>query len=121
MQYDKDSEKVTKKVANYREIYERETGEPVPNGFHVHHIDGDRRNNHILNLVAIPHNLHNAYHFAGGQNVGKRFNFLIQDSNEVRLSMFSRNALLRIFKIIDECAQYVDRRDEILRKKGAAK
>ena len=31
--------------------------------FHVHHIDRDRSNNKIHNLVLIPSKLHSAYHF----------------------------------------------------------
>jgi hypothetical protein len=45
-----------------REFYEEQTGEPIPQGFHVHHLDFDRSNNDIDNLVAIPAKLHGQYH-----------------------------------------------------------
>lgn len=36
----------------------------MPKGWHVHHIDHDRTNNNPLNLVALPGDVHGAYHFA---------------------------------------------------------
>jgi hypothetical protein len=111
-----DSKKLPEKSENYREKYERLTGEPIPNGFHVHHIDEDRRNNDILNLVALPNKVHSAYHFAGGLNGGKRLSFKIQDSEDIRVSKYQRNSLLRLLETIDMCAPYVDRRNTLLLK-----
>lgn len=34
----------------------------VPYGYQIHHIDHNRKNNNICNLVAIPKKLHNNYH-----------------------------------------------------------
>lgn len=45
----------------HRYIWKKHHGE-IPDGFHVHHIDGDRRNNHISNLTLMPHSRHAAYH-----------------------------------------------------------
>jgi hypothetical protein len=50
------------KGTNYRKSYEKITGVKLPKSFEVHHIDGDRTNNHILNLVALPRKLHKEYH-----------------------------------------------------------
>lgn len=47
---------------NYRKFYKETTGIDIPKNFDVHHIDGDRSNNDIMNLVAIPRNIHQAYH-----------------------------------------------------------
>lgn len=46
----------------YREIYEIETGVKLPQNFEVHHIDFDRNNNVMRNLVAMPKSLHANYH-----------------------------------------------------------
>ena len=35
---------------------------PVPNGWHIHHLDGDTGNNHIDNLEAIPPGEHSSKH-----------------------------------------------------------
>lgn len=48
---------------NYRKFYKETTGVEIPKGFDVHHIDGNRSNNDIMNLVAIPRNVHRSYHF----------------------------------------------------------
>lgn len=47
---------------NYRKFYKETTGVEIPKGFDVHHIDGNRSNNDIMNLVAIPRNVHRSYH-----------------------------------------------------------
>ena len=47
---------------NYRLFYEKQTGEKIPENFEVHHIDHNRKNNSIDNLVAIPKKLHKKYH-----------------------------------------------------------
>lgn len=41
-------------IKDYRKYYERCMGEPIPPSFEVHHLDLDRSNNHIENLIAIP-------------------------------------------------------------------
>jgi hypothetical protein len=47
---------------NYRKFYEEKTGKKIPKDFDVHHIDLNRENNDIMNLVAIPKKLHHNYH-----------------------------------------------------------
>lgn len=49
---------------NYRKYYEKCIGQKVSDDFHIHHLDSDRENNHIHNLVAIPKKLHSSYHRA---------------------------------------------------------
>lgn len=48
----------------YRKYYEEKTNKKIPENFEVHHIDGNNKNNHILNLVAIPSSLHRKYHLS---------------------------------------------------------
>lgn len=48
---------------DYRRLYERHLGRVLEKGVHVHHIDHNRLNNSISNLVAIPASLHGQYHF----------------------------------------------------------
>lgn len=47
---------------NYKKFYEECTWKRIPRWFHVHHIDHNRDNNDIENLVAIPNDLHWKYH-----------------------------------------------------------
>ena len=49
---------------NYRKFYEKQTLKKIPKDFDVHHLDLNRDNNDILNLVAIPKKLHIEYHIS---------------------------------------------------------
>jgi hypothetical protein len=46
----------------HRYKYEKETGKTIPEGFQIHHIDGNRWNNDISNLVMVHIDAHYAYH-----------------------------------------------------------
>lgn len=48
------------RLHNY--VWQKYNG-PVPKGFHVHHIDGNKDNNNINNLIAISAHDHETYHF----------------------------------------------------------
>ncbi len=37
----------------YRKIWERTHNRKIPKGFHIHHLDGDKTNNDIKNLVCV--------------------------------------------------------------------
>lgn len=49
------------KLMDYRKIYIEKFGE-IPQEFEIHHIDLNRENNLLNNLVAIPKELHKEYH-----------------------------------------------------------
>jgi hypothetical protein len=46
---------------NYRKIYAEYYGD-IPKGFVIHHMDHNKKNNDIDNLIAIPISLHASYH-----------------------------------------------------------
>lgn len=48
---------------NYRKFYEEECNIKIPKGYEIHHIDMNRENNNIENLVMLPKKLHKQYHF----------------------------------------------------------
>ena len=48
---------------NYRKLYSDHYKIAIPEGFDIHHIDEDRENNDISNLVLLPSRLHHQYHF----------------------------------------------------------
>ena len=49
-------------IMNYRKIYEMETKTKVPVSFDIQHLDFNRENNNISNLVALPCDLHSKFH-----------------------------------------------------------
>ena len=54
------SNKATNRLL-HREVYKHYFGS-IPKGFQVHHIDGDKDNNHIENLIALPAREHALVH-----------------------------------------------------------
>lgn len=50
-----------KTVSIHRHVWEEANG-PIPDGWHVHHIDHDPLNNDLSNLVAMPAEEHRAHH-----------------------------------------------------------
>lgn len=47
----------------YRRIYEQHFG-PIPKGYHIHHRDGNRSNNHIENLQCVSAEEHYNIHYS---------------------------------------------------------
>lgn len=50
-------------MANYRKIYADYYGIVLSPEYAIHHIDGNRSNNEINNLLLLPRKLHSKYHF----------------------------------------------------------
>tara|TARA_R110000744_G_C19066084_1_gene529554 strand:+ start:251 stop:601 length:351 start_codon:yes stop_codon:yes gene_type:complete len=101
---------------NYRKHYEQHFNVKVPKDFDVHHIDGDRNNNDIINLVALPRVLHNKYHSA-------KYSFHISfKEQDVVLSFDNCNMgfgfeliiIKEMHESLRECFQYILYRDILL-------
>lgn len=48
-------------------VWENATGFPVPNGFCIHHIDRNKKNNDISNLCLMTHGTHTKLHHTGAK------------------------------------------------------
>jgi len=72
-------DKLRKRLHQY--VWENERGK-VPKGFHVHHIDHDKRNNDISNLIAIPGKNHLSDHEQERLKDEDFRNFRIKTMNE---------------------------------------
>ena len=53
-----------RKHVDYRQLYKEHYGIEFDQNMAVHHIDFDRSNNNIDNLLLMPRSLHQKYHFA---------------------------------------------------------
>lgn len=62
--------------SNYRKIWEEFNNEMIPDGYHIHHIDGNHKNNNPLNLKCLHPDDHYALHLAQGDIVAKNGKFI---------------------------------------------
>lgn len=102
---------------NYRKNYEQQTGETLPTTFDVHHIDFNRSNNDINNLVALPKELHQNYHT-------RLYGLPLQVSLEVKLQSVKQGGnnymdwlSFRIEQFTEsyvKCCKWVDYREFLL-------
>jgi hypothetical protein len=96
---------------HYRKIYSILTGLEVPKDFEIHHIDFDRKNNDIKNLVALPKKLHRQYHFH--LNIIKPYRFPHELSDDQITNMVYESTVTFI-KVHRECMHWITYRDFIL-------
>lgn len=90
------------KDENYREKYKRYYGIDFDKDFDVHHIDLDRENNDIDNLILLPKNLHERYHkclteISGITDISK-----LKTINVKNGCQFEYDALLRFCAVMAE-------------------
>src|SRR5258708_4095523 len=57
-----------KKGVLHRSIWELING-PIPDGFHIHHIDGNKLNNNIENLQCLSHAEHLSLHMTSNKKL----------------------------------------------------
>lgn len=63
---DNNGKRVTKRI--HRLVYEAFIGD-IPKGYVVHHKDGNRQNNRVENLIAIPEKVHSNLHASQNPNI----------------------------------------------------
>ena len=68
---------------NYIKIYENHTRHAVPVGYEIHHIDHDRENNEIQNLVLLPDCLINGENYIDGFEIFLKTNKVFEIYNEI--------------------------------------
>ena len=103
---------------NYRRFYQDKLGIVLEKSYHVHHIDSNRNNNNIVNLVALPKSLHLMYH-----SKKAKYEFIISLINECNYFFSCEhkkyfNAIKEFMDIKNEVAQYIINRDNTLYNKS---
>ena len=105
---------------NYRKFYQEQVGRKYDSSeFDIHHINGNRNDNDILNLVALPKKLHHQYHYYKGMRTEHIDDFdSIMNSDEMRYAGYflkkSIHNQTRFFEILKEASTWVDERDLLL-------
>lgn len=109
-------------MKNYRKIYEAKCNIKIPKGYEIHHIDFNRENNDISNLVMLPKKLHQEYHnkLRLYETMGYEIELKLKSSieNGSMINDYIREIYLtEIKEFIDtwyECMRYVDYRNYLL-------
>lgn len=111
-------EKIKKpKKFNYRKFYEDQTCVCLPKSFDVHHIDGDRMNNDIHNLVALPRLLHRKYHtalFKSSNHVMETSLFILDGMQTARFVGLMKRDFDDLWEAFIEASEWVDYRNHLL-------
>jgi hypothetical protein len=105
--------------SNYREIWRRANG-PIPRGYEIHHIDGDRSNNDLSNLLCLSLQEHYDLHFsqedwAACHLLGKR----LKISNEELFEVQSKAAKANCKKQLDNGTWHLAKDGEFEEKRLA--
>lgn len=112
-------------MENYRKIYEDKCKIVIPKNYDIHHIDFNRNNNDIENLVMLPHELHTKYHeLLTKYKTHLMFtpNLKLQGNLEygIGINKYIISVQLPVIKEFlntwYECIKYVDYRDYLLGK-----
>lgn len=107
---------------NYRKYYEKKCNIKIPEGYEIHHIDFNRDNNDIFNLVMLPKKLHNEYHIYLERYKEQHYKVITKLQSSLDSGLMINNYIkdvdLEIIKqFVDiwyECIKYVDYRNFLL-------
>lgn len=94
---------------NYRKFYKTALGVELSSSFDIHHIDFDKSNNAINNLVALPRILHQNYHTS--------LKGIHTESVPVKLTGNCSQYINELYKYLElymECNRWVDYRNHFL-------
>lgn len=94
---------------NYRDFYENSVCE-IKEGYEIHHLDEDRDNNCIDNLLLLPSELHNKYHNMKANvevlKVETDIKSVIENGNAYSIYLLS--SLIEFNKVLKECNKWKD-------------
>ena len=94
-------------MANYRTSYKKYFGIEFGREYAVHHIDGNRENNDISNLVLLPTKLHSKYHFLKSIIEQQSLPTQIR-GNGIHGQLYYLDCLERFLETLKECNKWYD-------------
>ena len=96
-----------RKHVDYRQLYKDYYGIEFGEDMAVHHIDFDRSNNDVSNLLLLPERLHAKYHFHITQLGGKGTGYINSDMR-IDDNVYRIMALKGLADALEEIAQWVE-------------
>jgi hypothetical protein len=101
---------IDKDIKNYIKFYKKITNTKFDsNLYHIHHIDENRNNNIIQNLVMLPKKLHHQYHFYKTDNI---IEFKTKITSYLDKGNFYNDyqykCLIRFLNIYGKCCEWND-------------
>ena len=107
-----------RKRTNYRQYYKKYFGIEFGPEMAVHHIDFDRTNNNIENLLLLPKELHSKYHWyvsaLGGAGTG-----MIDPDMRISANTYRNSALKGLGETLDEIAEWITTKKNMMRMRDA--
>ena len=94
-------------MTDYRSMYKKYFNIDFGKDFEVHHIDFNRANNDINNLVLLPKKLHKRCHFYYGRIYNRTFDFSITTTLN-RGNDYLYHEIDEFLNILYECNQWYD-------------
>lgn len=103
---------------NYRKKYEELLNLILSNKEEIHHLDMDRENNNINNLVAIPKKLHKQYHsylriYEDGLKMTVGTSLEFQKEYEFEIKKWKKHTE-KLINIENEIKKYIKKRNSLL-------
>ena len=96
---------------DYRKKFKEYYRIEFSNDFHVHHIDLDRTNNDIENLMILPKKLHSSYHFLLGARDGNKLKRTINTkihSSVINSDSYDLMQAKKLLEVLMECNKWYD-------------
>lgn len=107
-------------MADYKKIYESYYNIEILSGFDIHHIDNNRKNNDISNLLMLPHLLHVRYHNSLNEYMKMQkngsFNGLLRGCNQYNFSN-----IIEFGEVLEECQKWLLYKMELEQKRMLSK
>lgn len=103
---------------NYRKYYKEYYGIDFGSEYSVHHIDFNKENNNINNLILLPAKLHRKYHFiltALGAEDGiiKNFNLQMDGQMNEPLTEYQRKMLINFLDLMNDLKQWQEYKNNL--------
>ena len=95
------------KLKDYRKKYKRYYNIEFGKEYAVHHIDGDRSNNDISNLLLLPSKLHSRYHYQKQIVEAGELSTKIS-GNALHSQSYYLNCLESFLETLNECNKWYD-------------